>query len=142
MQISTVIPVYNDYAHLVLCLRSVQAAHPQPHEVIVIDDGSTHDIRTLVREFPFAQVIRQKSRMGPGYARYIGVQAAKGDVIAFLDSDCYIKPDWFDVIHNHLHKDIGGIIGGYILCNTGFPLLSQQFYPANCQYADEDRLNN
>lgn len=118
MQISMVIPVYNDYTHLSHCLRSIQAAYPQPHEVIVIDDGSTQDMSIITKEFPFAQVIRQESRMGPGYARYIGVRTSKGDVIAFLDSDCYIKPDWFEVIRTHLHKDIGGIIGNYIPCNT------------------------
>ncbi|MDD5355140.1 MAG: glycosyltransferase family 2 protein [Candidatus Omnitrophica bacterium] len=118
MQISVIIPVHNDYKHLELCLRSIQVADPQPQEVIVVDDGSTHDIGALVKEFPFAQVIRQKTRMGAGYARYIGVQAAKGDVVAFLDSDCYINPDWFGVICTHLRKDIGGIAGRYIPCNT------------------------
>lgn len=118
MQISVIIPVYNDYQHLELCLRSIQAAHPQPQEVIVIDDGSTDDIRALVKNFSFAQVIRQSPRMGAGYARYTGIQAARGDVVAFLDSDCYIKPDWFGVICTHLHEDVGGIAGRYIPCNT------------------------
>ncbi|MDD5691447.1 MAG: glycosyltransferase family 2 protein [Candidatus Omnitrophica bacterium] len=118
MQISVIIPVYNDYKHLELCLRSIQAAHPQPQEVIVVDDGSVYDIGALVKEFPSVQVIRQKTRMGAGYARYTGVQAARGDVVAFLDSDCYIKPDWFGIICTNLHKDIGGVAGRYIPCNT------------------------
>lgn|GEM_PF-4615162 len=117
MKISVIIPVYNDYKHLERCLRSILAASPQPYEVIVIDDGSTLDVRVFLKEFNSVQVIRQKSRMGPGHARYAGVLASKGDVVAFLDSDCYIKPDWFGVICTHLFVNIGGITGRYIPCN-------------------------
>jgi glycosyltransferase involved in cell wall biosynthesis len=87
MTISAVIPCYNSAATIRDSLRSVWAQTVKADEVIVVDDGSTDDSAGIVeREFPQCHLIRQ-ANAGPAAARNRGVAEARGDWIAFLDSD-------------------------------------------------------
>ena len=87
---SVIIATYN-YAHfLSRVLASVFAQTYTRYEVLVIDDGSTDNtIDTLRREYPDI-VLFEESQRGVSAARNRGIQASRGDWIAFLDSD-----DWW-----------------------------------------------
>jgi len=98
--LSIVIPNYNGAAFLPTCLRSVFDQITPDCEVVLVDDGSTdHSVELIRRDF--AQEL-ERSRLtlictenaGPGAARNIGVQAAHGAYIAFLDSDDFILPGY------------------------------------------------
>lgn len=84
MTITVVIPHYNDHARLVLALESVWAQTRPPEQVIVVDDGSTEPLSFA---HPAELLFTPSPRSGPAIARNIGIGAAKGDTIAFLDSD-------------------------------------------------------
>ena len=87
MLFSVVIPTFNRLKYLPATLASVRAQRFADFETIVIDDGSTDgtlDYLTTIGEG--LRVVRQDNR-GPGAARNAGVAAAKGEYIAFLDSD-------------------------------------------------------
>ena len=85
--VSVVIPVYNRSSELIRALDSVYAQTVPPDEVIVVDDGSDIDTGLLVRrEYPQARLVRQ-SHSGVSGARNNGVAQARGEWIAFLDSD-------------------------------------------------------
>ena len=87
MNISVIIPTWNRAGRLAHALQSVFAQSCPPAEVIVVDDGSTDDTRHLVEhEFHQAQYIYQQNR-GVSSARNTGIQAARGEWIALLDSD-------------------------------------------------------
>ena len=89
--ISVIIPVYNRNAPLLRALSSVYKQTLKPLEVIVVDDGSEIDLQSVVESsFPQTKFIRQ-AHQGVSRARNAGVNAAKGDWIAFLDSD----DEWF-----------------------------------------------
>lgn len=85
--ISVIIPTFNRRDLIERALCSVYAQNDLITEVIVVDDGSTDDTASLVRtKFPKALVISQE-RYGVSHARNRGIEAARGEWLAFLDSD-------------------------------------------------------
>jgi glycosyltransferase involved in cell wall biosynthesis len=91
MQISVIIPSFNRSHTLARALQSVYDQSSPVEEVILIDDGSTDDSAAMVaRDFPEVEVIRQ-SNSGVSAARNRGIQAARHEWIALLDSDdCWL----------------------------------------------------
>jgi len=87
MKISVVIPTFNRLSVLVRALDSAINQTIKPYEIIVIDDGSSDQTRNWIRnKFPEINYFYQKN-MGVSTARNTGIDMAKGDWIAFLDSD-------------------------------------------------------
>lgn len=85
--ISVIIPTFNRRNSVCDAIESVQQQTLQPHEIILVDDGSTDDTASLVREqFPNVLVIEQ-SNHGVSHARNQGIQKASSPWIALLDSD-------------------------------------------------------
>lgn len=95
--VSVVIPVSNDFERLKTCLKALEEqTYPKKlYEVIVVDNGSDEDINPLVIQFSQA-FATQESRRGSYTARNKGDSLAKGDVIAFTDSDCIPNCDWIE----------------------------------------------
>lgn len=84
---SVIIPTYNRRELLDRCLQSVYQNSYDKCEIIVVDDGSTDDTESFIKkEYPYVNYIRQKN-MGVSAARNTGMKIARGDFIAFLDSD-------------------------------------------------------
>ncbi len=89
--VSAVIPTYNR-AHLVnRAIRSALAAISPGDEIVVVDDGSTDDTVDVVEAFGPPVRLLRLSHKGAGAARNAGLAAARGPLIAFLDSD----DEWF-----------------------------------------------
>jgi glycosyltransferase involved in cell wall biosynthesis len=88
MPASVVIPLYNKREQIARAIRSVQDQRMPPHEIIVVDDGSTDGSDQIVESMkvPGLRLIRQKNA-GPGAARNRGVEEASGELVAFLDAD-------------------------------------------------------
>lgn len=94
LSVSVVIPTYNRADILTDAFDSaLQQTYP-PHEIIIVDDGSTDDTEQLVAQLQekhaasHTQIhyIRQQN-LGGNVARNTGIESAQGDLIAFLDSD-------------------------------------------------------
>ena len=90
---SVVIPTYNRAKFIGRAIRSVLDQTCDDYEIIVVDDGSTDATPRIVRSFgPQVRYIRQRNR-GPSEARNAGIRAARGQYIAFLDSDDRFLPN-------------------------------------------------
>lgn len=97
MFLSVVIPTYNRLPILRTCLRALESqeltAPISDYEVVVVDDGSTDETVAWLHEhsseLPHVRLIRQEHG-GPAQGRNRGVQAARGDVIVFIDSDLVV----------------------------------------------------
>lgn len=85
---SVVIPLYNKADQITATLNSIVSQSLTPHEVIVVDDGSTDGSgeRVAAHPAPGISLIRQPNA-GEGAARNAGAAAATGDWIAFIDAD-------------------------------------------------------
>ena len=94
--ISIVIPTFNR-AHLVCeTIDAILAQTISPDEVIVVDDGSTDDTQVvLARYAPRITVIRNQN-CGDLVSRNIGLRAAKGQLVAFCDSDDLWEPEFLE----------------------------------------------
>jgi GT2 family glycosyltransferase len=73
------------------CEGLLQLEYPS-YEVIVVDDGSTDQTAAIAGEFGF-RVIRTPNR-GLSNARNVGLDAAKGEIVAYIDDDAYPDPHW------------------------------------------------
>ena len=89
---AAVIPAYQRETTLRRAIESVLAQTYRPHEMIVVDDGSTDGTQALLAEFPEVHTIVQE-QSGSAAARNRGVHAASSRWIAFLDSDDWWEPD-------------------------------------------------
>lgn len=102
-KISLIIPVYNVEDYLKRCLDSVfeQSADV---EVIVINDGSTDNSAAIIeayRHYPHLIVIDQKNA-GISVARNVGIDAARGEYVLFLDSDDMLLPNALSELSHYL----------------------------------------
>jgi len=102
--VSVIVCAYNASATVIDALRSLDRLNYPSYEVILVDDGSTDETQALVQDFigkraaggavvpPFKNIV-QKNK-GLSAARNAGVEAARGNVVAFTDADCRVDSDW------------------------------------------------
>jgi glycosyltransferase involved in cell wall biosynthesis len=93
MMISVIVPVYNGGSDFLRCLADLKASTHPPHEVIVVDDGSTDDSAPQARAYGYRVLSTPSPRSGPAKARNIGALAANGDILFFIDADVCVQPD-------------------------------------------------
>jgi len=98
MQLSVVIPAYNEERYLPDTLRALKAALiPVPDsEIIVVDNESPDTTRNIAASF--ATRIVTESEHNIGKVRNTGGEAAEGDVIVFVDADTIVRPGTFEKI--------------------------------------------
>ncbi len=86
--VSVIIPTHNRSALLKQAIESVLATERDGNEleIIVVDDGSTDDTPEVVKDYPVVY-LRQSGGLGPAGSRNVGVAAAHGDYISFVDDD-------------------------------------------------------
>jgi glycosyltransferase involved in cell wall biosynthesis len=93
--ISVIIPHLNQPQDLEACLSSLDAQSLERtlFEVIVVDNGSISAPESVVANHPGTRLLREL-QPGPGPARNAGIQAAIGDILAFIDADCRADSEW------------------------------------------------
>ncbi len=91
-RISVVMPVYNAERLLGECLAAIAASTFRDYEIVVVDDSSTDRSRAIAAAHG-ARVVPSGGRLGPGRARIVGVEHARGDHVFFIDSDVVVRPD-------------------------------------------------
>ena len=128
--VSTIIPAYNRSNTIIRTLDSVKKQSYRPIELIVVDDGSIDDTKKIVEQWIeinsekcfFVYCISQNNKGAPA-ARNMGLSAAKGRFIQFLDSDDILYPEKFSMQVDSLIKNNAGIS----ICNFRYVLPDNQF---------------
>jgi glycosyltransferase involved in cell wall biosynthesis len=101
VEVSVVIPAYNAEATLRECLKALgtQSLSRARYEVIVVDDGSQDGTAEIARQFVGVRLERQRNG-GAASARNCGWRGARGEWIAFIDSDCVPSRGWLAALLN------------------------------------------
>lgn len=114
--LSVIIITWNDADRLARCLRSLTHCRNEVDcEVIVVDDGSTDHTFEVLRNFPFARVVKNRRNLGMAPARNAAIRHASGKYLLFLDSDTEVTPGCFAAAVKALEADPACWIGG---CKT------------------------
>jgi len=119
VDVSVVIPAYNEEKYLAQCLHSLVHQVDSPrHEIVVVDNGSRDSTAAIARAFG-AQVINERQR-GVGQARRTGFAAAQAPIIASTDADCAPAADWLNCIWQTFQEEPDLVaVGGYALFLDG-----------------------
>lgn len=106
--VSVVICAYNAERTMRACMESLTRLEYPNYEVIVVDDGSRDATAEIAMEFPRFRLIRQANK-GLSVARNVGLHAARGEIVAYTDSDCVVDPHWLTYIVRAMQE--GGFDG-------------------------------
>lgn len=115
MTISIVMPVYNGIGFIEKSLPplSKMLNDSEVIELIVIDDGSSDDSMALAKEFG-AKVLESGGRKGPGAARNIAVEQAKGEIVWFVDADVVVRSDaLIELKKGFDNEEVVAVFGSY-----------------------------
>src|ERR1051325_6748060 len=109
-RVSVVVCTYNGARTLPECLDGLARVDYPNFEVLVVNDGSTDNTETIARNSGF-RVISTENH-GLSHARNLGLKAATGEIVAYLDDDAYPDRDWLKYLaHTFLttgHAGVGG----------------------------------
>jgi glycosyltransferase involved in cell wall biosynthesis len=98
MEVTVVVPTSGRAGYLEVALDSLRGQRTSaPHELLVVDDGSTDDTPAVAARFG-ARLVRHDERRSLNAARNTGVREAGGDLVAFVDDDVFVPPGWLDAL--------------------------------------------
>ena len=107
--ISVVVPVYKAEKYLDKCISSIAEQTYRNLEIILVDDGSPDDCPAICDRWAQRdkriKVIHCENG-GGARARNIGIDASRGEIIAFVDSDDYIAHDMYEYLHSLMDEDV------------------------------------
>jgi glycosyltransferase involved in cell wall biosynthesis len=114
MNLSVVIPVYNEVHNISEILKRVQA-QKLADEIIVVDDGSTDGTRDILKELDGktdVRIILHERNKGKGAAVMTGLQAARGDLLLIQDADLEYDPRDYPELLKPLNEGIADVVYG------------------------------
>lgn len=136
-RVSVVVPVYNVENYLQGCLTSIQNQKETDIEVIMVDDGSTDRSAEIAKSFladPRFRYIRQENA-GVSVARSRGIEEARGEWTAFVDSDDELTEDNLSTLLTYANDG-----ADIICCGCGYKKDGREtelkFYPENAVFSD------
>ena len=118
---SIVIPVYNQFAHTLNCLRAL-AEHPPEAgiEIIVVDDGSSDETEASLRQVKGLHYHRRAANGGFIAACNDGAGLARGEYLVFLNNDTVPQPGWLDtLLATFLQHPGAGLVGAQLVYPDG-----------------------
>lgn len=106
-----IIPTWNSAATLPITLTSIKT-YGNPNQIIIVDKDSKDETIAIAKSFGCKIIVSTKPL---GAARRIGAHNAETELIAFIDSDVELTPEWNGILRCALSKEYkdAGVIGGY-----------------------------
>jgi glycosyltransferase involved in cell wall biosynthesis len=115
-KISLIIPAYNEEKYIGTCLDHViKSSGGRFLEIIVVDNASTDKTAEIAGKYAGPKIIKEKNK-GVTRARQKGFVESQGDILAFIDADTKMPPDWIEQIIDEFKKDenLACLSGPYI----------------------------
>lgn len=140
--VSVIIPVHNDFEALDKCLSSlrIQTYPLNMFEIIVVDNNSTDSSDDIQKKFSEVKFLSEKTP-GSYIARNKGILHSKGEILAFIDSDCIAHKDWIkNGVKKLLNEKNCGIVGGKVkLIYKNYPNLNiVEIYEKHIAFRQKD----
>ena len=129
MKLSIIVPVYNTAADnkLAFCLESLLNQTIDNYEIIAVNDASTDNSLEVLNDYQAKnpdkfRVIDSKENLRQGGARNLGIKAAQGEWIGFIDSDDWITPDYYEKLIRKGEETGADVVG------CGFTVVTRQTF--------------
>ncbi|MCL5961441.1 MAG: glycosyltransferase family 2 protein [Chloroflexi bacterium] len=119
---SIIIPLFNSKDYIGTTLEFLtQFATKYDAEIIIVNDGSTDNSKIEVLKFSeCVRLIDLAQNRGRSFARNRGIDAAKGEILIFLDADCLPRDEDFFTLHLSFHENLNGSLNGLVVFPPGF----------------------
>jgi GT2 family glycosyltransferase/tetratricopeptide (TPR) repeat protein len=130
---SIIVLTHNQWEHTEKCLHSIAQHTPEPHEIIVVDNGSTDKtpaaLRLLPASNPRVRVVINRDNRGFAAGNNQGLALARGENMVLLNNDTVVTPGWLQRLLSVLnrHPDTG-IVGPMSNCVSGPQLVNDIGY--------------
>ena len=112
-KISIIIPVYNEQNTVKQIIQKLkQVEYPSPHEIIVIDDGSTDKTQEILKSLHNIKLLVNNRNSGKGFSLRRGFREAKGDIIIIQDADLEYNPKDHLKLISLLNEDFIDVVYG------------------------------
>lgn len=109
--VSIILPVYNVAPYIVRCMDSLRVQTLPNLEVLFVDDWGADNSVAVIEEYICSaglsadwHVLHTPCNSGPGAARNVGIEAAKGEYVAFVDGDDWIEPNMLETLYHMAQK--------------------------------------
>lgn len=102
---SIVILTRNELEYTTQCIEGIARTTPQPHELVLVDNGSTDGTLEYLRSIPDAVVIDNGRNLGFGGGCNLGIAASSGERILLLNNDVVPTDGWLEELHAGLDSD-------------------------------------
>jgi len=114
--VSIIIPVMDRAEELGRCLESIsRLRYPKEKlELIVVDDGSRDNSKEVAASFGAIVLDSGGTGTGPAAARNCGSRVARGELLAFIDSDCIASPEWLEELVGLFGDPEVAAVGGFV----------------------------
>ncbi len=135
--LTVVLPVHDAGALLAPCIdHLLPELEADDSRVVVVDDGSTDDAvaRLRARAHPRVEALRLERSLGPYGARNAGWRHADGDLIAFLDVRCRVRPGWLAALRRAIAAP------GVAIAGAGYHVLDGDSAAANLMHRQQPFL--
>jgi glycosyltransferase involved in cell wall biosynthesis len=113
-QVSVVIPVYNGARTIPRTIKCLLNQTYRPYEIIIVDDGSTDGTAQALEIYAGHVIYIFQPNRGPAAARNTGIKAARGNLIAFTDSDCLPDEGWLLNLVAEFDSPLVAGVGGLV----------------------------
>ena len=114
MQASVIVASFNSRQTIERCLSSLERQNRRDLFEVLVSDSSTDGTAGIIESrFPDVRLFHFNDRKFPGDARNLAVAQSSGDVLIFLDADCFVEPDWIERVieaHGGDYAAVGGAL--------------------------------
>ncbi|MFQ5911838.1 MAG: dolichyl-phosphate beta-glucosyltransferase [Nitrospinota bacterium] len=118
IELSIVIPAFNEQRTLRLCLETVERyaqSRGYTYEILIVDDGSADRTRGIARQYMAGRnhirLLANDQNRGKGYAVRQGMLAARGNLVLFMDADLSTRPEELDRMREWFDRGFPVVIG-------------------------------
>ena len=138
-RVSVILPVRDAAERISTCLAALcaQTWPADALEVIVVDDGSVDETRARVREYPVT-LVPTRGAGSPYAARNAGLERARGEILAFTDSDCVPAKDWVARGVATLQEEGADLAAGHVRIRCSEPPRADELFDA-IRHVDHER---